>query len=106
MTIRLSRALRNTLSALAYKPSTSIQKIRIDLYTPIRYLWYMITHKELQRKIRQACKKAGSQRKWALNNGLSPQYVNDVLRGYREPSDKIAKALGYERVEGWELEQK
>ena len=30
--------------------------------------------------------------------GVSQQYVNDVLKGRREPGESILKALGLERV--------
>lgn len=66
----------------------------------------MITDNELLQKLCQACKKAGSQRKWALENELSPQYVNDVLNGSRKLSDKIGKALGYEKPKSWENKPK
>ena len=45
-----------------------------------------------------ACKAAGSQKAWADTNGLSPQYVCDVLQGRREPGDSILSALGLKKV--------
>lgn len=30
--------------------------------------------------------------------GISPQYLSDILRGRREPSQTVASALGYDRV--------
>ena len=56
----------------------------------------MITDKELLKILREACEKAGSQRKWAVDNGFSPAYVNDVLQGKRYISEAMAKKLGYE----------
>lgn len=48
-------------------------------------------------ELREACKAAGGQSAWAKANGVSPQYVSDVLRG-KPPGDAILSALGIERV--------
>jgi len=48
--------------------------------------------------LRAACRGAGSQRIWAQANGLSRQYVTDILKGRRPVTDTVANALGYERV--------
>jgi DNA-binding transcriptional regulator YdaS (Cro superfamily) len=45
----------------------------------------------------KAVRKAGSQKDFAEKHGLSPSYINDVLRNRREISGRLAKALGYER---------
>ncbi len=51
-------------------------------------------------------KYAGSQAAFAQNKGMSAAYVNDVLRGRREPGQKILSAVGvkkvvsYQRVDG------
>ena len=65
-----------------------------------------ITSDELRKILRAACKEAGSQRKWALDNNISPAYVNDVLNGVREPAEKIGKALGYKKMEHWIIRPK
>lgn len=65
-----------------------------------------ITTEELRELLRKACKKAGSQRKWALENKLSPQYINDVLQGNRDPSDKIGKVFERKFVGSWVLKDK
>lgn len=36
---------------------------------------------------------------WAKSNGISPQYVSDVLSGRREPGPKLLNSLGLERNE-------
>jgi hypothetical protein len=46
--------------------------------------------------LKQEVAKVGSQKAWALANGLSQAYVCDVLNGSRGVGDGIAKALGYE----------
>lgn len=43
-----------------------------------------------------ACDAAGSQVAWARQWGISTSYVNDVLRGRKEPGPKILRALGLE----------
>lgn len=56
--------------------------------------------------LRSACATAGGQGKWALNHGMSAQFVCDVLNARREPTDRILKPLGivrrvvFERVRG------
>ncbi len=55
----------------------------------------MITDKELVQILKEACKKAGSQRKWALDNKISPAHVNDVINDRKGMTEKVAKALGY-----------
>lgn len=48
--------------------------------------------------LRTAIATAGSQQAFAQQHGMSVQYVNDVLRGKRDPGPKILEALNYERV--------
>lgn len=38
------------------------------------------------------------QKDCAAKLGVSPQYLNDVLCGRKEPGNKILKPLGFERV--------
>ena len=40
---------------------------------------------------------AGSQRNLAKKLGISPMFVCDVLKGRRDPGEKMLKAMGYER---------
>ena len=49
-----------------------------------------------------ACTVAGSQQAWARENGISPQFVCDVLQGRRAPTERLARALGYRRVVSFE----
>lgn len=48
-------------------------------------------------------KYAGLQLGFAQDNDLSAAYVNDVLRGRREPGQKILDALGIEKVVSYRL---
>ena len=49
-----------------------------------------------------ACAAAGSQREWAKANGISPQYLTDILKGRRQPNDRIARCIGWRRVVAFE----
>jgi len=46
---------------------------------------------------------AGSQAAFAQDNDLSAAYVNDVLRGRREPGKKILDTVGVERITVYRL---
>jgi hypothetical protein len=48
-------------------------------------------------------KYAGLQTAFAQDNDLSGAYVNDVLRGRREPGKKILDAVGVERITVYRL---
>ena len=48
--------------------------------------------------LRYLVDRAGSGRRWAAANGLSPAYVNAVLRGFRTPGDDICRVLGLTRI--------
>jgi hypothetical protein len=41
---------------------------------------------------------AGSQAQWCVKNRISTAYINDVLKGRRDPGQKILDALGFEAV--------
>ena len=47
----------------------------------------------------------GSQASFAERNGLSKAYVNDVLRGRRDPGQKILDVFGLERVVSYRVKQ-
>ena len=49
-------------------------------------------------RLREAIAAAGSQRAYAQAHNISEQYLSDVVRGRREPGQKILDALGIERV--------
>jgi transcriptional regulator with XRE-family HTH domain len=46
----------------------------------------------LERRVEQA----GSQKQAADELGISTQYLNDLLRGRRQPSDNVLEKLGLE----------
>lgn len=39
-----------------------------------------------------------SQKRAAHTLAISPQYLNDILRGHREPSETVAAKMGFRRV--------
>lgn len=49
-------------------------------------------------RLSKLCAEAGGQKAWAIANGVSQQYVNDVLAGRRDPGDAILNAMNIERV--------
>ncbi len=51
-----------------------------------------------QRRLAAVIRQAGSQRAAARSLGVSAAYLNDVLRGRRAVSARLARALGLERV--------
>ena len=64
------------------------------------------TADEVRAMLRQACEAAGGQSAWARINGVSPQFVCDVLSGYRFPGASIAKGLGLsEAPRTWTLDK-
>ncbi len=58
----------------------------------------MMTTEDVREMLFDACYEAGSQSAWARCADVSQAYVNDVLRGRREPGEAILQALGLERV--------
>lgn len=57
-----------------------------------------MTADDVRKMLRKACDAAGSQKAWAEQAGVTPQYVQDVLSARREPAERICAALGVERV--------
>lgn len=52
----------------------------------------------IQRVIRRKVKALGSQRALAKELGISQSYLNDVLKGRKEPGEGILAPMGLERV--------
>jgi len=55
-------------------------------------------HERVLERLGREVKEAGSRRKWAIQHGISAQYVGDVLQGKRPPGPLILRALGLERT--------
>jgi DNA-binding transcriptional regulator YdaS (Cro superfamily) len=57
----------------------------------------MMTHDTLVRRLLARCAKS-SQKAFALQLGISPSYLSDVIAGRREPGPAVLSALGVERI--------
>jgi plasmid maintenance system antidote protein VapI len=57
-----------------------------------------ITEEEILKIIMQMVDKWGSQRAVADQLEISAAYLNDILRGNRDVSNKVAKRLGYTKI--------
>lgn len=44
---------------------------------------------------------AGTQRAWADAHGFSAQFITDILKGRRQISPRLARALGFKRLTVW-----
>jgi transcriptional regulator with XRE-family HTH domain len=62
-----------------------------------------MTSEQVRNLMRARIKKVGLAQDWAREIGVSPQYVSDVLRGHREPGQKILDALGLVVVTDYRL---
>jgi predicted DNA-binding protein (UPF0251 family) len=57
-----------------------------------------ISHEEAIDMLRRLVEEEGSQTQAAAKLGISSGYLSEILTNGRPISDKVAKALGYERV--------
>lgn len=55
-----------------------------------------MTHEDVLKQLRAACKKAGGIRAWARSQDVSAAYVSDVLLGRRTPGPSILRVFGLE----------
>lgn len=72
-----------------------------DIGSPICYTAVM-NISELLSKIDSLVEKHGSQKALAQHLGISQQYLNDVVRLRRDPSEKLLKSLGLKKVISYE----
>lgn len=56
-----------------------------------------MTEQEVRDRLQTAIDAAGGQRGFAKAHGFSVAFVNDVVRGKRDLSDRILAAIGIER---------
>ncbi|KKK63354.1 hypothetical protein LCGC14_2995130 [marine sediment metagenome] len=63
----------------------------------------MLTVDEVRLELWKAVETEGTQKAWAENRDLSPQYISDVLNGRREPGPLILAGLGLRRVVTYEV---
>lgn len=52
-------------------------------------------------RLQKSINQAGGQRAWGKKHGISPSYINKVLKGHKIPGDKITMALGLEAALLW-----
>jgi len=57
-----------------------------------------LTGDSIRELVRKEATKAGGIPNWCKQNRISDSFLYEVLRGMREPSAKLANALGYRRV--------
>lgn len=53
---------------------------------------------EILSRLRAECELAGSQTAWARTNGFSPAYICETLAGKKQVSERLADALGIDRL--------
>lgn len=58
----------------------------------------MLTEQEVKERLIAAVAAAAGQRSFATKHGFSFAYINDVVRGRRDLSERILAAIGVERV--------
>ena len=56
------------------------------------------THEQMYACLMEALKKAGSRQALAAKLDISVGHLNDLIKGNREISSRVANALGYERL--------
>lgn len=57
-----------------------------------------MTEDEVYQRLRDAIDRAGGQRSFARQIGVTPSYINDVVNKRRLMSDRILAAIGIKRV--------
>tara|TARA_R100001086_G_scaffold180400_8_gene100217 strand:- start:1469 stop:1684 length:216 start_codon:yes stop_codon:yes gene_type:complete len=57
----------------------------------------MITETDIRNILRHRCEAAGGQSALAREIGMSSQFINFVVNGEREVSERLARKLGYQR---------
>ncbi len=57
---------------------------------------------DVVKALESAVEAAGGLRAWGRQHQFTASYVSDVLNGRRNPSERLARAVGFVRVQGWE----
>lgn len=65
-----------------------------------------MTADDVRKLLADACDEKGSQRAFARSHDFSATYVNDVIRGRREPGESICAVLQIERVVSYRFASK
>lgn len=61
---------------------------------------------EFRKMLKEEVGKIGTQREAAKKWGFSAGYINDVIKGRNDPSDRLAEALGYRKVVSYRKKEK
>lgn len=62
----------------------------------------MLTDDQVRTVLTRSCRLMGGKRAWSKHHGFAPQVAVQVLSGSMNVTDRVARALGYKRVHGWE----
>ena len=57
-----------------------------------------LTRDDVRTLLALAVEQAGGQRAWAQHAGVSPAWVNSILRQHRKPGPAVLRALGLRHV--------
>ncbi len=63
----------------------------------------LITDAEVIAALEAAVEAAGSLQAWGRAHQFTASYVSDVINGRRNPSERLARAVGFKLVQGWEV---
>lgn len=58
----------------------------------------LLTPDELVERLEMEARHSGSQSALAERYGFTRAYISRVINGYEAPSERLAEAMGYERV--------
>ena len=59
------------------------------------------TDADVVRRLLTECNRVGSQAEWAKLNGFNRSFLSNVVSGRRGVSERLARALGFVRADGW-----
>lgn len=62
------------------------------------HVTHPLTESQVLTLIRESVTACGSQKQAASCMGISPQYLNDIVQGKRDISEKVAAYFGLKRV--------
>ncbi len=62
-----------------------------------------ITDADVVKSLETAVELAGGLRAWGRQHQFTASYVSDIINGRRNPSERLARAVGFVRVQGWEV---
>lgn len=66
------------------------------------FLWADMSPAEFLEYLSKEVTAAGGQTLYAVKVGISKQYLNDILKGRKEPGMKLLKAIGYKKIVTYE----